>query len=276
MTERRDIKGFAKALFKGCHKGPVFRSRSLETDMLTNVRLTGHLLKVIFSYRMNHSGKYLLNAVSLAKELVDITLHKNGTAIAGQWCRSPYGHTLIILQFNTQPASQFFNKTTGTGCTDRIHMRESYHPVLHLGKLGILSANFNDRIGLRIEFKSSPGMSGYLIHILVGSYNAANEFTSRPGRSTGQKFRLNVMFIHQDVTGLEKSLNSPERLSQGIGIESGNRPAICINQYRLCTGGPHINTKVVAPISFRQIPVDIHLDLPFMTGYYRHIIPPCS
>ena len=208
MTEWGNKERFTQTLLKCSNKGPVFCGGSLEADLLTYVRLTGHLFQVILPYGMNHSGKHFFHTIALAKELVDVPFHKYRAAITCKWSPPSHGQTLIILQLNAQPAGKLFNETPCACCTNRIHVGESDHSPFHLSKLCVLSANLDNRISIRIQFIGSPCMGSNLIHILVSTHNPTNKLTARARSPTAQKIRFNTMVRQQAVHGFKNCLNS--------------------------------------------------------------------
>lgn len=73
----------AEALLEGGDEGAVLRRRPLEKDRLSDGRLHGDLGQVVLDDRMENGGQGLVDPVPGVEMVVDVPLHEDGAAIAG-------------------------------------------------------------------------------------------------------------------------------------------------------------------------------------------------
>ena len=84
MAKRRNKDLFVQALFKSGSKGPVPGRGSLEADMFPDMSFTGNLFQVVFPYGMYDGSQDLFDRVPIAKQLIDVPLHKYSAAVTGK------------------------------------------------------------------------------------------------------------------------------------------------------------------------------------------------
>ena len=96
MAEFGHEDGFFQPVLEGGHERPVPRRRALKTDLLSDVRLHGHLGQIVFTDRMEDAGQDFVGRIPFGEIVVDVPFHENRAAVAGDGGRRVHGAVRIF------------------------------------------------------------------------------------------------------------------------------------------------------------------------------------
>ena len=227
---------------------------------------------------MQHRRQGLGHAVAAGDQVVDVPLHEDRAAVAGPG--GAHGSRLPrnVRQGRVEPPRLFLDEGAGAGGADGVHDRGSHHAVLEGRELGVLAADLDDRIDLRVQVEGSPGMGGDLIDHQIRTDDGGDELAAGPCGTHAGKSKFDCQAVSPALDGLENGLCGDERPAGGARVEAGHHLAGLVQKHRLGAGGADVEAQEqpgFSPAGDRAI--DVHLDwhgLPDHAGFEQEALDP--
>jgi hypothetical protein len=110
--------GLSDGLLERGHQGFDACGGALKEHLLADAAPDRHFVQVVLPDAVQRRGKHLFDAVSLAHQVIEVALHENGAAVAGEGGRDAFGPGSVVGDDAAQTGGLLLQETAGAGGAD--------------------------------------------------------------------------------------------------------------------------------------------------------------
>ena len=264
---RRDDDRFADEGRHGERHGAVVADAALHEDLLAHRAVALDPVGVVHADRVDQPGHDVLAADALVDRVLDVR-RDEGRALVVEVGRpvAPQRRLRDLLHAHAERLEgALLEKGPGPGRAGLVHGVVGGHRVGERGVLGVLAADFEDRVDRGVEVDGGGGVRDDLVDDAVGQGMQTRDLPPGPGHAQAgdadaARLRLPAQLREQ---GAVAAARGPDRVAAGAQVLGGQqRPVGAPQQNRLGRGRAHVqaeDARVAGPDPSALQRLEIHL-----------------
>ncbi len=185
---------------------------------------------------MQDAGQHFIDRIPFREIVVDVALHEDGAAVARNGRGGVQRPPGVVGESNAQLDGLLLDEAAGARGADVVHDGGRHHAVFQGGELGVLAADFDDRVCVVVEFVSGAGMCGDFVDDQIGVDDPADELAARAGGAHAVEDEFAGVFAGDGVERFEDRLQRPHRRARSLRIKTGQNAVLFVDDHRLGAG----------------------------------------